>query len=122
MEKKFEKYADCERCPIRNVLDRFGDKWSMLIIAILGETTKLRFSELKKIIPDISQRMLSVTLKKLEEDGLVLRHAYAEVPPRVEYQLSARARSLLPHLQGLMLWAAENMPAILMDRPVLVRE
>src|SRR5437899_599405 len=72
-------------CEFREVLDRVGDKWSLLVIAMLEErpTPRARFSELKRSIPGISQRMLTATLRSLERDGLLTRHVYAEVPPRV---------------------------------------
>jgi DNA-binding HxlR family transcriptional regulator len=116
MEEKFKKYSECESCPIRNVLDRIGDKWSLMIISILGETDKLRFSEIQKIISDISHKMLSVTLKRLEEDGLIARKMFAVIPPKVEYNLTERGRSLLNHVQSLTTWAAENMADIQTER------
>ena len=76
----------------------------------------MRFSALQKSIPDISQKMLTVTLRTLEEDGFVRRQVYAEVPPRVEYSLTDRAMSLLPHINSLITWSKENMDAILADR------
>jgi DNA-binding HxlR family transcriptional regulator len=116
MENKFEKYSDCDRCPIRNVMDRFGDKWSMLIISILGETGKMRFSEIQRVIPDISHRMLTVTLRRLEEDGLVSRKVFAEIPPKVEYKITPMGETLLPFIHGLTLWAADHMPEIKKNR------
>lgn len=76
----------------------------------------MRFNALQKNIPDISQKMLTMTLRTLEEDGFVKRQVYAEVPPRVEYSLTDRAISLLPHINSLIVWAKENMNAILTDR------
>lgn len=76
----------------------------------------MRFNVLQKNIPDISQKMLTVTLRTLEEDGFVKRQVYAEVPPRVEYSLTDRAISLLPHINSLITWAKDNMEAILADR------
>ena len=76
----------------------------------------MRFNALQKNIPDISQKMLTVTLRTLEEDGFVRRQVYAEVPPRVEYSLTDRAISLLPHINSLITWAKDNMDAILVDR------
>jgi DNA-binding HxlR family transcriptional regulator len=115
-EKKFEKYLDVDRCPIRNVLDRIGDKWSILIILILFEEERLRFNEIHKAIKTISQKMLTVTLKSLEEDGLVEREFFVQIPPRVEYSLSERGKSLVPHLKGLVQWADENQDAIKVSR------
>lgn len=105
-------------CPIRNVLARICDKWSMLVIFMLEkhQAEPLRFNALRKMIPDISQKMLTSTLRTLEEDGLILRQVYAEVPPRVEYSLTPRAQSLIPIVDNLVDWAADNMTAILKDR------
>lgn len=103
-------------CPIRNILARISDKWSLLVLYTLNQEPVMRFNALQKSIPDISQKMLSVTLKTLEEDGLVKRKVYAEVPPRVEYSLTDRALSLLPCINSLIIWAKENMEAILKDR------
>ncbi len=105
-------------CPIRNVLAKICDKWSLLVIYTLNAhgPESLRFNVLRKLIPDISQKMLTTTLRKLEEDGYVTRKVYAEVPPRVEYSLTPRAVSLIPIIDELIDWAAQNMAAILKDR------
>lgn len=104
------------QCPIRNILARVSDKWSLLVLYTLNQEAPMRFSSLKKNIPDISQKMLTSTLRTLEQDGFVNRTVYAEVPPRVEYSLTPRAYSLLPHVNALTEWAEENMYAILKDR------
>jgi DNA-binding HxlR family transcriptional regulator len=96
---------------IRALLDRIADKWALLIIATL-HTQRLRFTELQQRIPGISQRMLSLTLRKLERDGLVIRTAYAEVPPRVEYEPTELAASLIPHAIALADWAIKHNPDI----------
>ena len=105
-------------CPIRNILARLCDKWSLLVIYTLDKTGKepVRFKELQRGIPDISQKMLTVTLRTLEEDGYVTRTIYPEVPPRVEYALTERAGSLLPHINALIEWALENKDSIMADR------
>ena len=105
-------------CPIRNILARICDKWSLLVIYTLDKAGKetVRFKELQREIPDISQKMLTVTLRTLEDDGYVTRTVYPEVPPRVEYALTGRARSLLPHINALIEWALENIDAIIKDR------
>ena len=97
------------KCPIRNILSRIGDKWSMLVLYTLETDEAKRFKELQRNIPDISQKMLTATLKMLEADGLVKREAFAEVPPRVEYSLSDKGKTLLPHLIALLSWATVNM-------------
>lgn len=103
-------------CPIRNVLSRISCKWPMLVLFTLNQRGTLRFNTLRRAMPDISQKMLTATLRTLEEDGLVVRQVYAEVPPRVEYGLTERARSLLPILDELVDWAHSNMAAIMRDR------
>ncbi len=106
------------KCPIRNVLSRIGDKWSLLVILTLTQGGVIRFKKLQRQIPDISQKMLTVTLRTLEEDGFVNRKVYAEVPLRVEYSLTNRAITLLPHINGMILWAKENFENIIEDRIV----
>ncbi|MGN6105916.1 MAG: winged helix-turn-helix transcriptional regulator [Kofleriaceae bacterium] len=93
------------------MLNRIGDKWSVLIVANLGEGP-LRFSELRRLIEGISQRMLTLTLRGLERDGLVTRTVYPEIPPRVEYELTSLGRTLLVPIQGLAEWAAEHRTSI----------
>ena len=105
-------------CPIRNILAKLCDKWSLLVIYTLDKAGKeaIRFKELQREIPDISQKMLTVTLRTLEDDGYVPRTVYPEVPPKVEYVLTERTRSLLPHINALIEWALKNKDAILRDR------
>ena len=105
-------------CPIRNVLARICDKWSMLVIYTLSTHREgpVRFNALRKLIPDISQKMLTSTLRTLEVDGYVNRKVYAEIPPRVEYSLTDRSFSLLPIIDNLISWAVDNMAPILKDR------
>jgi DNA-binding HxlR family transcriptional regulator len=108
-KEEYKKYADADTCPVRNVLNRIGDKWSILVILLLGELSVLRFNELHRHIGTVSQKMLTVTLKTLEADGLVKRTIYPQVPPKVEYELTKRGHSLLPIIQDLVCWAKENM-------------
>lgn len=116
LEGKLKKFELVDDCPVRNVLDRIGDKWSILVITILGEQGTLRFNEINGIIGTISQKMLTVTLKSLEADGLITRKIYPVVPPRVEYTLTKRGTSLLPAMTGLIDWALIHMPDILASR------
>jgi DNA-binding HxlR family transcriptional regulator len=94
--------------PMRKILNRCGDKWSVLVLLNLKKSGVVRFNELKRNIPSISQKMLTATLRKLEADQLIERTIYPEVPPRVEYQLTEAGKSLLPHIQGLINWALFN--------------
>lgn len=103
-------------CPIRDILSRLGDKWSMLVLITLNTNGTMRFSDIHKTIDDISQRMLTVTLRTLEADGLVSRTVYAEVPPRVEYNLTETGETLMPHIRNLTDWALNNMTEILESR------
>lgn len=116
MKNSSEKKHEFSNCSIRHILDRFGDKWSILIISILGHLGKQRFNELNQQIGDISQKMLTVTLRSLEADGLISRKLYPEIPPRVEYELTDLGRSLLPHIEQLAEWAAQHMDCILKNR------
>jgi DNA-binding HxlR family transcriptional regulator len=100
--------ADHTECiVVREILDRVGDKWSVLVIALLGERGH-RFNELRRKIDGISQRMLTLTLRQLERDGLVLRTVHPTVPPRVDYALTPLGESVLEPLKGLMSWAAQH--------------
>lgn len=111
-----KNFHPADNCPVRNVLSRLGDKWSMLVLLTLHANGTMRFNDIHKTIQDISQRMLTVTLRTLETDGLVQRTVYAEVPPRVEYCLTEVGRSLIPHIEALVGWALEHMEAILQCR------
>jgi DNA-binding HxlR family transcriptional regulator len=95
------------RCPVRDVLDCIGDRWSLLTLLALADGT-LRFTEVKRAIGDISQRMLAQTLRALERDGYVTREVHASVPPKVEYTLTALGESLLAKVTPLIHWAHEN--------------
>lgn len=94
-------------CPSRRLLDRIGDRWTVLVVGILSEGPT-RFGELARRIDGVSQKMLTQTLRKLESDGIVSRRAYAEVPPRVEYSLTDAGRSLQEPLRALENWAREH--------------
>jgi DNA-binding HxlR family transcriptional regulator len=101
-------------CEFREMLDHVGDKWSLLLIAMLEQrpTQRARFSELKRSIPGISQRMLTATLRSLERDGLLTRDVYAESPPRVEYELTPLGKRFMQPVLGLVEWLQGNWPAI----------
>jgi len=101
-------------CPTRHLLDRIGDKWTSMAIKVLGQAhpDEVRFAELQRRLPGISQKMLSVTLRSLVRDGLVLRRVEATVPPRVHYQVTDLGLSLERPLAVLRDWAETNMAAI----------
>lgn len=98
-------------CPTRAILDRIGDRWTVLIVGILGQGDA-RFSELRRRIEGISQKMLTQTLRRLERDGLVLRTVYPEVPVRVVYALTDTGRTLLEPLRALQDWSIEHLSAL----------
>jgi DNA-binding HxlR family transcriptional regulator len=101
-------------CPTRELLDRVGDKWSMLLIITLAQAPqrKSRFSQLLKNLDGISQRMLTSTLRHLERDGFIKRYFYPEIPPRVEYELTSLGNDVLSILQKLKSWVENNWPKI----------
>ena len=109
--------AEYLACPIRNVISRFGDKWSMLELYSLhtSETGVLRFNELRRHMTDCSQKMLSQTLKNLEQSHLVHREVYPEVPPRVEYSLTETGKSLMPVIMDLIAWGKEHFNEVVTD-------
>ena len=109
MHKSKASYAD--RCPVRDVLDRIGDRWSLLVLSELKGGTR-RFSVLRRAIDDISQRMLAQTLRHLEQDGLLVRTVHPTVPPQVEYALTPLGLSLLDPVDALIAWATRNHDAI----------
>ncbi len=100
---------------VREVLNRVGDKWSVLIVGLLADGPK-RFSELRRTVEGISQRMLTLTLRGLERDGLVTRTVYPTIPPRVEYELTELGRTLRKPIQSLAKWAQENRERIQLSR------
>lgn len=106
-------------CPIRNVIDRFGDKWSLLILYHLHKSGTLRFGEIYHQMTDISEKMLSSKLKDLERDHLIKRKSYPVIPPKVEYTLTDLGESLIPHLDSLIGWAVEHFKDVT-DGKVLV--
>lgn len=116
MSRKPERNSIIEICPIRNVVARFGNKWSLLVLLVIDNAGIVRFKELGRLIPDISTRILSATLKTLEADGLISRKAYAEVPPKVEYSLTETGKSLIPLIMQLTEWARKNMKTVMDHR------
>jgi DNA-binding HxlR family transcriptional regulator len=100
---------DCR--PIAEILSCIGDKWSILLIDVIGENT-MRFKDLRRAMPGISERMLTVTLRNLERDGLISRRHYPTIPPKVEYRLSERGVSLRCAIVPIARWAADNREGI----------
>ncbi|MDE5594167.1 MAG: helix-turn-helix transcriptional regulator [Muribaculaceae bacterium] len=111
-KENLEKYSRLSECPVRNVMSRFSGKWSVLVLCVLGENELTRFNAIAKAIPDISPKVLTETLKNLENDKLIQRMVYAEVPPRVEYSLTKLGQSLMPLLGALIEWSLEHFEEI----------
>src|SRR5882757_6079020 len=99
-------------CHAREILARVGDKWSVYVIHVLGDAGTLRFNELRGRVEGISQRMLTVTLRGMERDGLVTRTVYPEVPPRVEYALTKLGRTLRQLVRGLVEWSGAHLTEV----------
>jgi DNA-binding HxlR family transcriptional regulator len=114
-QNEIEKALGLDLCPIRTILAQISDKWTLLVIIILGDE-ELRFAHIAKKIPDISQRMLTQTLRKLERDGLVLRKVTPTVPPRVDYKITTLGKSLFEPLDSMSKWAQDNQAEILASR------
>lgn len=110
------KKLDYEYCSASPVLEWLGDKWALVVLLKLYENGIMRFNELYKLIPSISEKMLSTALRSLETDGLINRTVYPEVPPRVEYEVSDLGKTLLPHLNALVKWGQDNFQAIIQNR------
>src|SRR5438552_5481116 len=102
-----DTHPDDPECEVRTILDRIADKWSLLVICVLADGTK-RFSELRREIDGISQRMLTLTLRQLEREGLVARTVFPVVPPRVDYELTLLGSTLLDTIQALVAWARDH--------------
>ena len=100
-------------CPVRNILSRMCDKWSLLILSTLSKNGIMRYKDLKNNIPDISQKMLSSTLKRLVECRLIKRKMYKEIPPRVEYSLTGAGKELMPALKMMVEWAVVHFETIM---------
>lgn len=114
--KKEIQNATFPDCPVRNVISRITDKWSLLVLYTLEHQEVMRFNDLWRQIPDISQKMFTTTLRHLEDDGIVSREVFVEVPPRVEYRLAERGKSLMPLLDSLLTWGIEHFSDIITDR------
>ena len=110
-----ERNPEYMTCPIRQVIAKFGDKWSMLVLYQLGRHGTQRFNEIHRDMSDCSQKMLSQTLKRLEAISLVRREVFPEVPPRVEYSLTDTGQSLMPALAPLIAWAKQHFDDVVKD-------
>ena len=129
-KKEMEKIASifsghCSKthiCPVKDIMASYGDKWSMYTVLLLGQHEKMRFNELRTSVTGISQRMLAVTLRSLEEDGIILRTFHQEIPPRVEYELTDLGKSLLKQILSFAIWAEEHFGEIMKARKKYQRQ
>ena len=122
MQKDTDAFlSDVPNCPIRNVLDEVGNKWSLLVLVALNDR-KLRFMELKRLIGDITQRVLTQTLRRLERDGYIARKVYPTSPPTVEYWLTPLGKSLLKPMFGLIAWANSSFKEVKTAREAYDRQ
>ena len=122
MDRKEIRDAMFPECPVRNVLSRMMDKWTLLVLYTLEGQGTLRFNDLLRTIPDVSQKSLTVTLKSMEANGLVSRKVIPAVPLKVEYTLTERALSVMPLLDRLLSWSLENFSGIMADRQKHTKE
>jgi len=122
MNEKFEKFSDITHCPVRNIISRFSTKWGLLIISVLAESGTVRFNQLNKILPDISPKVLTSTLKALEADGLVHRKLYPCIPPKVEYTITPLGRELAAIINDLAAWGLKHSEEISSNRRKFERQ
>tara|TARA_B100001059_G_C17462146_1_gene392683 strand:+ start:229 stop:618 length:390 start_codon:yes stop_codon:yes gene_type:complete len=114
-QNEIEQRLGLDLCPTRTILAQISDKWSLIVIIVLGDE-EYRFSELAKKIPDISQRMLTKTLRKLERDGMLQRRVTPTIPPRVDYKMTVLGSSLSEPLNSMSKWATDNQTQVLAAR------
>lgn len=113
--KKFSDYTaakpELTACPVRKALEAIGGKWRLLLVSVLAEAESLRYGQLKRQVPEISEKMLIQELRALAKLGLVARRSYGEVPPRVEYRLTEQGRQLVPLIEQLIVFG-EQLPPV----------
>jgi DNA-binding HxlR family transcriptional regulator len=110
------KKLDYEYCKAAPVLEWLGNKWALVVLMTISESGPVRFNELYRTIPSVSEKVLSQVLKQLTADGIIDRQLYPDVPPRVEYSITDLGRTLLPHVQALIDWGRENFDRIMENR------
>ncbi len=110
------KNLDYEYCKAAPMLEWLGNKWALVVLVKISENEPVRFNELYRNIPSVSEKVLSQVLKQLTTDGIIERQLYPDVPPRVEYSITDLGRTLLPHVQALIDWGRENFDRIMENR------
>lgn len=112
------KKLDCEYCKAAPMLEWLGNEWALVVLVKISESEPVRFNELYRNIPSMSEKVLSQVLKQLTTDGIIERQLYPDVPPRVEYSITDLGRTLLPHVQALINWGRENFDKIMKNRSI----
>ena len=110
------KKLDYEYCKAAPMLEWLGNKWALVVLVKISENEPVRFNELYRNIPSVSEKVLSQVLKQLTTDGIIERQLYPNVPPRVEYSLTDLGKTLLPHVEALIKWGQENFEQIMINR------
>lgn len=110
------KKLDYEYCKAAPMLEWLGNKWAMVVLVKISENEPVRFNELYRNIPSVSEKVLSQVLKQLTTDGIIERQLYPDVPPRVEYSITDLGKTLLPHVEALIKWGQENFELIMQNR------
>lgn len=110
------KNLDYEYCKAAPMLEWIGNKWALVVLLNISENEPMRFNELYRTIPSVSEKVLSQVLKQLNTDGLIHRELFPDVPPRVEYSVTAFGKTLLPHIESLIKWGNENFEQIMLNR------
>ncbi len=110
------KKLDYEYCKAAPMLEWLGNKWALVVLVKISENEPVRFNELYRNIPSVSEKVLSQVLKQLTTDGIIERQLYANVPPRVEYSLTDLGKTLLPHVEALIKWGQDNFEQIMINR------
>lgn len=110
------KKLDYEYCKAAPMLEWLGNKWALVVLVKISESGSVRFNELYRNIPSVSEKVLSQVLKQLTTDGIIHRQLYPDVPPRVEYSVTDLGKTLLPHVEALMKWGQDNFEQIMINR------
>ncbi len=110
------KKLDYDYCKAAPMLEWLGNKWALVVLVKISENEPMRFNELYRLIPSVSEKVLSQVLKQLALDGIIHRELFPDVPPRVEYSVTELGKTLLPHVEALMKWGQDNFDKILINR------
>ena len=114
------KKLDNGYCKAAHLLDWLGNKWALVVLIKICENEPIRFKELYRIIPSVSEKVLSQVLKQLTTDGIIKRELFPDVPPKVEYSVSDLGKTLIPHIKALMTWGQENFETIMINRKIIL--